>query len=186
MTLKVKGNKMRIDFPGEASLLADLDSGSTITLMHTRKIALRISGERAAQIARSAAGKGGAAAEKAVLQPTGKKETVRGRETEIYTTTLGGQKATYWIAREDADGAKVLDLLKRLQATPLSRLARMAAPQPEDFPGVPVKTEVEMGPGQKVTTTLLSIRDEPVRDAEFAIPPGYRTVEMPPEPGKEP
>ncbi len=184
MTVKMKGNKLRIDISKEASVMTDTESGDMTTLMHSQKVYMQVSGAMTAQMLKNAAAQSGKSGnEKVTLQPTGKKETVNGYETEIYTTVVGDQKATYWIAKDYPEGAKFLDFFKKMQGSALSKMAREAAPQPEDFPGVPVKTQVEMGAGQKVTTTLMSLKDEPVNDSEFAVPAGYKAMSMPTMPG---
>ena len=150
------------------------------TLMHAEKVYMQISGEMAGQMLKNAMS--GAPAKKATLEPTGKHEKVNGHETEIFTSTVGDQKTTYWIAKDYPDGAKFLEIFKKVEGSAMSKMVRQAAPQPEDFPGIPVKTEIQMG-GQKIVTTVVSLKDEPVADSEFAIPAGYQAMTMPAIPG---
>ena len=48
MTLRVKGDKIRVYMPaspgGEMSIIMDLSTGDTVTLLHQQKMAVKISG----------------------------------------------------------------------------------------------------------------------------------------------
>jgi hypothetical protein len=46
MTIKFKGDKVRIDPAPERSIITDSRTGNTVTLMHTEKKAMRISGDK--------------------------------------------------------------------------------------------------------------------------------------------
>jgi hypothetical protein len=46
MTIKFKGDKVRIDPAPELSMITDSKTGDTVTLMHGEKKAMRISGDR--------------------------------------------------------------------------------------------------------------------------------------------
>jgi len=180
MTLKFKGSKMRMDLGAEVSMITDLNSSDMTTVMHSQKMYMKIDGAAMQQILKNASAAAGVKKEeKFKFEPTGRKETINGIETEVYTATNGGQKGTYWIAAKYPNGEKLMAALKQLQESALSKTARDVMPQPEDFPGVPVKTEIEMGTGQKVTTTLVSVKEEAVADAEFAPPAGYQSMQMP-------
>src|SRR5437588_236890 len=84
VTVKIKGDKERIDAPSQPSRIIDGKSGELTDLMNDRKSYVKIS---AAQIKAAAASmslntekKSGAPK----LSPTGKKETINGYETEEY------------------------------------------------------------------------------------------------------
>src|SRR5690606_12786303 len=125
------------------------ETGELTTLMHGQKMYMVITPEMAQQFLKQAQQQGGEKpAAEVKLTPTGKKETINGSETEIYTLDTGNMKASYWIAKSYPNEAKVLAALKKLQNTPTARMAREMAPQPEEFPGVPLKTEVELKGGQ--------------------------------------
>jgi hypothetical protein len=180
MTIKLKGNKLRMDLSKEASILTDTVSGDMMTLMHGEKAYMPISGAMAERMLKNASK--GASPKKATLEPTGKHESISGHDTEIFTSSVGDQKATYWIAKDYPESTKFLEIFKRVEGSALSKMIRLAAPQPESFPGIPLKTEIQIG-SQKVVITLVSLKDEPVADSEFAIPAGYQAMPMPSIPG---
>ncbi|MDQ2868095.1 MAG: DUF4412 domain-containing protein [Verrucomicrobiota bacterium] len=179
ITIKMKGTKARIETGAKASTIVDASTGEMITLMHDRKAVLRISGERAkamAEMANKYAGKNEDKT-KPELVPTGKMETVNGMDTEIYTTKGGTRPVTYWIAKNYPNAAAIL---KQMQAMLPKQwtMTQGGMPDYRDFPGLPVKTEFDMG-GKKVTTTLVSVKEDPISDAEFTIPADYSELKIP-------
>ncbi len=184
ITVKFKGDRARVDMDKAVSVVTDLNTGDMTTLMHGQKAYMTMSAAATKQIfeqmkkAQPAAAQTPAAAD-AGLKPTGRKETVNGVETEVYTTQEGGMKATYWIAKDYPNGEKLLAALNKMQKSPAAQMAREMAPQPDNFPGVPVKSEVETKSGQKVVSTLVSAKEEALDDAEFATPADYQSMAMP-------
>ena len=84
MTLKIKGDKIRLEATPQITMIVDGRTGDTITLMNAQKKIVRISGDRAKAIGEMAAKYGGMTAEKPKLVATGKKMTVNGYEAEEY------------------------------------------------------------------------------------------------------
>ena len=115
--------------------------------------------------------------EKGKLTPTGKKETIGAYETDQYVYETPAFKATYWIASKYPDGAAILKQLQSLNSE-VWNPKRMGVPDYRDFPGLPLKTVVSVS-GSDVTTTLTSIKQDPLNDAEFAIPTDFQEVKMP-------
>ena len=73
----------------------------------------------------------------------------------------------------------MLAQLSRLQQGGLSAMAKGMSPDPATFGGMPVKTEIEMG-AQKITSTLVSVKEEPVEmRSEFKLPSDYKAMPMP-------
>lgn len=188
MTIKIKGDKMRVDITPQVSTIIDTASGATTTLMHPQKICMAMDGAATKALLENArkqgklsqtAGTAAGASTVPVLQPTGKHEAVNGVDTEIFTVEIGALKSTYWIAKDYPNAAKLLEMLKKMQSSSLSAMAREMAPQPTSFPGVPIKTEVEIAPGQKVTSTLISAKEEPLADTEFTVPADYKALPAP-------
>jgi Domain of unknown function (DUF4412) len=198
ITLKVKGEKIRVDVPPEVSLLMDTASGSTITLHHAQKTALEVSGTAFQQLARrvellrESREREGNAAEPARLEATGRRESVAGQESRIYTAQTGAVKMTYWIVQNGPDTERFLELLELLHKAPMVQLAGgMAFLSPDfKFPGVPVKTEMALPDGRKITTTILSIKEQPLENLDFTVPLDYRSLPKPlfgpPPPQKTP
>jgi hypothetical protein len=51
-------------------------------------------------------------------------------------------------------------------------------PEASEFPGMPIRTEVENG-SDKITTTLISAKQEPVNAADMEVPAAYKEMTMP-------
>src|SRR5256885_14263798 len=82
-TVKIKGDKERIDGPGQPTRIIDGKGGQMIDLMNDRKVFVKISAEQlkaAAETINKYGGEQKPAGPK--LTPTGKKETISGYETE--------------------------------------------------------------------------------------------------------
>lgn len=188
IVLKIKGAKIRADISPDVSLIMDTATGETVTLCHDRKTALVLSGSAAQRIqeqlrrlqAEARAG-GDEPAPPPRLAATGKRETVSGRETELYTAENGPVKITWWIAKKGDDWEKYLPQLAPLQRSPMVRLAGGLGflPPGLDLPGPAVKTEWQAPDGRRIATTLLAIREEPVENLDFAVPRDYRPVAEP-------
>jgi Domain of unknown function (DUF4412) len=179
MTMKIKGDKARIDVSPQVTTIFDAKTGDMINLMRDQKMVVRVSAEKMKSavetMRKSKPQKEGA--DKSKLVPTGKKETVAGYQTEQYVYDSPDFKATYWIAANYPDGAAIL---KQLQAIKMDALNGPNSHMPDyrDFPGVPVKTVLSTG-GKEMTTTLNSIKQDALSDTEFAVPSDYKEMSMP-------
>ena len=69
ITLKIKGDKIRMEATPQMTMIVDGKTGDTITLMNTQKKIVRISGDKAKAIAEMAAKYGGANKVKPKLVP---------------------------------------------------------------------------------------------------------------------
>ncbi|HEY2124885.1 MAG TPA: DUF4412 domain-containing protein, partial [Chthoniobacterales bacterium] len=96
---------------------------------------------------------------------------------EEYTLQTPLYKAVYWIATNFPDGAAILKQLQAIKSNIWSSANGNAADY-RDFPGFPVKTVLEMG-SNTVTTTLVSVRQDPLNDADFAIPNDFKELKAP-------
>ncbi len=180
MTIRIKGDKVRIDPAPEISMITDNKTGDTVTLMHKEKKALRMSGEKmkaAAEMVSKFAGASTPSAQRSKLTPVGRKEQVNGVATDLYTIDTAVGKATYYIAPNYPDSVAIL---KEMQATQPAALASATANMPDfrDLPGVPVKIETA-AQGRHIIMTLSSIKRDPIPDAQFVIPAGYSDMKMP-------
>jgi Domain of unknown function (DUF4412) len=185
VTIKIKGEKERIEAASQPVRIIDGKSGEMLNLMNDQKAFVRISAAQMKAAAETIAKFDGRdqASERPKLTPTGKKETVNGYETEQYVYETPKFKATFWVATKYPDAASIL---KQLQA-PISEAwkpSNMGMPEYRDFPGVPLKTVVSLG-GNEVTTTLTSVKQDALSDAEFSVPKDFQEVK-PPEMGAAP
>src|SRR5947199_8176222 len=179
MTIKFKGDKVRVDPAPQVSMITDAKTGDTVTLLHGEKKVMRISGEQmkaAAEMVKKFAG-ATPAEQKSKLTPLGRKETVNGIPTDIFTTDTAVGKATYYIATNYPDGAAIMKEMKMAQPSALAN-SGTNVPDFRDLPGVPVKIEMDTVRGH-VIMTLVSVKRDPIPSSEFSVPADYTEMKMP-------
>src|SRR5712664_3988833 len=178
VTVKIKGDKERIDAASQPTRIIDGKTGEMIDLMNDRKNFVRISAEQikaAAETINKFDGGEKPAAPK--LTPTGKKETINGYETEEFVYETPRFKASFWVATKYTDAAGIL---KQLQA-PVSgawKPSNMGMPDYTDFAGLPLRTVITVG-DNKVVTTIVSLKKDSVSAAEFDIPKDFQQLKKP-------
>ncbi len=179
ITIKIKGDKARIDATPQISTIIDGQTGEMITLMKEQKMVVRISAEKmkaaADMINKFTAKK--AAPGATTPKPTGKKQTINGYEAEEYVSETPTFKATYWIAPSFPNGAAILKQLQAIKSE-IWNSTNTSMPDYHDFPGLPIKTVVMMGP-KEITTTLVSVKMDPLSDEDFAVPQDFQEMKMP-------
>jgi hypothetical protein len=172
MSVKIKGSKVRVEASPQTTMIIDTSTGEMTNLMHEQKTVVRISGEKMkAAMETMRKFKGESETPKVKLTPTGKKENINGYDAEEYSLETPTLKARFWLVPKYPDGAAIL---KQLQVLNSEHLQQGDAKMPDyaDFPGVPVKTVISVG-GTEITTTLVSLKQDPVNDAEFEVPKDY-------------
>ena len=177
MTLKIKGDRIRMEAAPQTTLIVDAKTGDTITLMNAQKKFIRISGETTKAIAEMAAKYGGATVEKPKFTATGKKTTINGFEAEEYVGETSAFKASYWIAPKFPDSAAILKQLQAVTPTAWGELARGMLDY-RDLPGFPLRTHVKSG-DEELTSTVTAVKADALSDAEFAVPKDFQEVKMP-------
>lgn len=178
MTMKIKGEKGRVDMPtgpaGAMSMIIDGTTGDVSTVMHGQKMVMKMGGAQlksAVEQAKKAAGDAPVEKPKA----TGTKEKVGEWDTEIFETKMGGQSAKIWVAKDFPNAAKMkAEMMKMSKA--MGQGAMDTATM--DLPGMPVKTEVNTAVG-KMTMTMTKAVEQAVDAAEFDVPKDYKEVTMP-------
>ena len=177
-TIKIKGDKARTDLSPQISMITNGATGDLVTLMHAPKTFLKVTAaqtkammEQLKKLAPSVEGP--------KLVPTGKKEKVGNYDCEIFTASFGGISVTYWIAKDFPNYQAVLEQMAKLQAGSISAMGKGVMPELKDFPGMQIKTELDLG-GKKVSTVLLSAKEENVDPASFEIPKDYKEASAPP------
>jgi Domain of unknown function (DUF4412) len=186
ITTQIKGNKIRVDIPsspqGSMSTIMDLSSGDSVTLLHQQKAAMKVSGAEIKQMAENmkqtrVSAETNAAPPK--FQDTGKTEKVGGYDTKIYTwSSPDGATQTVWVAKNFPDYAQIKTQMDELNNSPVAQLTKGSAPDVSTLPGMVVKTQMEMN-GQKVTSTLVSAKEEPVDASIFQTPKDYQEMAPP-------
>ena len=179
MTIKIKGDKARIDASPQVSTIIDSKTGEMLNLMHDQKKFLRISADKAKAVAEMAvrADPKKQATEKPKLKPTGKKEMINGHEAEEYVCEAPAFTATYWISTKYPDAASIVKQLHAMSPDAWG-VSAQGMPDYRDFPGLPLRSTVNMG-GTQITSTLKTVRQDPVSEAEFAVPAGFEEMQMP-------
>jgi uncharacterized protein DUF4412 len=178
VTVKIKGDKERIDGPSQPTRIIDGKTGEMTDLMNDRKSFVKIS---AAQLKAAAESMNQMNADKPSAAPklsaTGKKETINGYETEEYAYETPQFKASFWVATNYPNAAGIL---KEMQA-PISgawKSSNMGMPDYTDFNGVPLKTVISVGQNE-VVTTIMSIKQDSLNASEFEIPKDFQELTRP-------
>jgi len=179
ITIKMKEGKTRIETGPQASVIIDAKTGDTITLVHPQKQIVRIPGDKMRAIAemtnKFATDKG--ANQKPKLTATGKKELINGTETEIYISEGPTAKTTCWIARNYPNVSQILKEMETMQPGQWN-IQQTGMPDFHDFPGLPLKIVVNSG-GKEITSTLVSVKQDPIPETEFSLPSDYSEIKMP-------
>jgi hypothetical protein len=177
VTVKIKGDKERIDAPSQPTRIIDGKNGEMTDLMNDRKSFVKISAAQIKQAAESMNLNGDKKSAQAKLTPTGKKETINGYDTEEYAYETSQFKASFWIATKYPGAA---DILKQMQA-PISgawKSSNMGLPDYTDFSGLPLKTVISVG-SNEVVTTIVSINQGSLNASEFEIPKDFQELKEP-------
>ena len=182
-TARFKDGKTRVDASPGTSLIMDLRSGEMINLMHGPKTFLKVSSATArAAIESMKQGQGGTAPPdtKPALVATGKKDTVGGFAADEYTCSVAGVKMTLWLTKALPDyGTALKEMSGALSQGPMGPLMQSYGLDMATLPGFPVRTVIEISPGQTVTRTVVSVSTQPIPDAEFEVPAGYKEMAVP-------
>ena len=176
-TIKIQGDKARTDLAQSVSVITDGATGDSVTLMHAQKTFLKVPAAQARAMIEQVQ-KMRQNAEPAKLQPTGKREKIGEYECEIFTSSLGSVTVTYWIASHYPNYQGILAQMAKVQAGGISAMANGVMPETKDFPELPIKTELDLG-GKKLTTLIVSAKEEAVDPAIFKIPASYKEISAP-------
>ena len=117
------------------------------------------------------------AEQKSKLTPLGRKETVNGMPTEVFTADTSVGKATYYIAMNYPDGPAIIQEMKAAQPSAFAN-SGTNIPDFRDLPGVPVKIEMDTARGH-VVITLISAKRDPIPNSVFDVPANYTDMKMP-------
>lgn len=179
ITMKVKGDKARVEANPQVTTIIDAKTGAITNLMHDQKLIMTIPGDKAKAMAEMA--KSFAKEEvptQATPKATGKKETISGYETEEYVTDSPKFHASYWVATKYPDYARILEQMAILQKGAFAEVTK-GLPDYHALPGMPLRTKVKIPDQPEITSTIESVSVAPLSDADFAAPAGYSEVKMP-------
>jgi hypothetical protein len=178
VTVKIKGDKERMDAPSQPTRIIDGKSGEMTDLMTDKKSFVRITAEQmkaAAETISKFSDEKKPATSK--LTPTGKTEKINGYDTEEFVFETPKFKASFWVATKYPDATGIL---KQMQA-PISgawKPSNMGMPDYTDFAGLPLKTVISVGNNQ-VVTTIVSIKTDTLSASDFEIPKDFQEMKTP-------
>ena len=186
VTTQIKGDKIRVDMPatpqGAMSTIMDLNSGDSVTLMHDQKAAMKVPGAQIKQMVekmKQARASAGTNAPPPRFADTGKAEKVGSYNAEIYNwSSPDGANQTVWVTKDFPDYADIKVQMDKLNNSPIAQISKGTAPDVSTLPGMVVKTQMEMN-GQKVTSTLVSAKEQSVDASIFQTPQGYQEITQP-------
>lgn len=174
ITTKIKGQNARMDIAGQLSNIYDMTTGDMISLAHQQKAIMKIPADKLKEMQKIQAERA-PATEPEPLKATGAKETINGFACEEYTSKIGDLDLTLWMTKDAEDAKTVMADLNKISnghdpvANALLKL---------DSSGFPVRTVVN-SPQGKITSTLVSIKKDPLADADFQAPTDYKEVSLP-------
>ena len=177
IVLKIKGDKIRMEASPQMTMIIDGRTGDMITLMKAQKKIVRISGDKTKAIAEMATKYSGTTSEKTKIVATGKKMTINGYEAEEYIAESKAFKAHYWIAPDFPNSAEIMKQLQAIIPAAWTDLAKGMLDY-RDLPGYPLRTQVNLGDGE-VISTLVTLKTDPLSDAEFVPPKDFTEMKMP-------
>lgn len=193
MTIKVKGDKARIDVSPQVTAIFDGQTGELINLLNDQKTIVRITPDKMRAIAnmlnKFGSNKG---SDKPRLTPTGQREMINGYDTEQYTYEGSDFKATYWIAPNYPNGAAALAQLQSIKSE-LWDAANTKMPDFRDFPGLPIRMCMIVGKEDptgehaasglghpiEISSTVTGVSLDSVTDGQFTVPANFKERKLP-------
>ena len=187
VTIKIKGEMMRADVGAHVATIFDGKSGEVITLMNDGKTAVRMSADKikaaAAMMKRFTSE--AANNETRKFTPNGQKEIIDGYETEQYVYDGPDLKTSCWLAKKYPKADEILGQLRAIKSDAWDA-AKLSLPDVRELPGIPLRTQTIFKKGlavtesgKEITTTIRSIKLDPVNEAEFVVPKDFKEMQMP-------
>src|SRR6185369_13183637 len=171
----VKGDRARVDVPapdgGQTTMLVDLKAGQMMTLVHAKKLLTKTDLAQAKAALEEQQKAAGIDLSKIQPKDTGQKEKVGDYDCEIFQLDLGnGTSSKMWVAKDYPNYKGITDQLNKFNSA--GAVAMGLNGVKIDLGGMTIKTEVTMPLG-KLVSTLVSVKEQGVPDAEFEVPAGY-------------
>jgi hypothetical protein len=181
LTVKVKGDKMRVDIPnarlGAVSSVVDSKTGDTLQIVHAQKAAMKMNGEAIKKMVSNAREKAGMKeGELSEVKPTGETEKVGEYDCDIYTWTNGTITKKYWVAKNHPQAAALQGLEKQMRSGFFG--AMQTGPDTSKLPGPAIKTESTTAAGT-IRTVITSVKEQDIDPKDFEVPEGYQTMDAP-------
>jgi uncharacterized protein DUF4412 len=184
VTIKLKDNHCRIDANPETTALLDTQSGVTTILLHQTKMFLNVKADELGaegNALKKLLSQQSGNEENVDFQPTGKKEQINGYDTDEYVGKISGLSVRVQVAKDFPNYQALLSALYAAQNAPGLNLFRALSIPPDKYPGMPIRTTIEVL-GQPVVTTVDYVQQSTLSESEFAIPEGYTELKPSPSP----
>lgn len=172
VTTKMQGELMRTDLDG-VSTIANARSGELLTIVHDQKLFMVVPVNSLAPAETATA-----TTQIGDFKPTGRKETISGFACEEFVNEKEG--VAVWLTR---DSRVPSDVFRKLaeggnEQNPLRDFFQQAS----GFDGVPIRI-ASTNPDAPFTMTVKTIRSASFPASDFAPPPSYKSMALPPEMG---
>lgn len=188
VTIQIKDDHFRTDIADQLSSITDLVSGDTVTLIHSRKSFVKMTGAQMRDIVEKkmqAALQGQAPptpADTPKIVDTGKSEKIGDFTAEIFTSQTKLMKFTYWVSKDYTNFAAVNTQMLNFKARQALLSDKMSTrnylvPDTSKLDGVVLKTEMVNSQGTTSTMTLVSAKVQPLDDAIFLPPADYTQID---------
>jgi hypothetical protein len=177
VTIRLKGSKCRIDTSSDTSALIDPQTG-TVILLHQPKMFMKVSSEQLnaeAEAIKKLLSVPADSSENVDFQATGKTDTINGFATEEYSGKVAGLPLILDVTKSFPKYRELLTQLYAVQDAPGLSLFHSLSIPPDKYPGLPIRTTVDLL-GQKIVTTLDSVEESTLEDASFVIPADYQEL----------
>jgi hypothetical protein len=194
MTIRVKGDKARIDASPQVTAIFNGRTGELINLLNDQKAVVRISPDKMRAIADMLNKFSGnnAGSDKPRLTPTGQREMISGYDTEQYAFEGPDFTAIYWIAPNYPNGAAALAQLQSIKSE-FWDAANTKMPDFRDFPGLPIRMRMIVGKENSVgeqgasasghpteiTTSVTGVSLDSIADSQFTVPADFKEIKLP-------
>lgn len=181
--IRIKGDQTRLDAGKEMSIIAGGADGQMTMLMHQQKMMMRLNADTLKGVMALAGAAFGT--DQAVAKPvaTGTREKVGSYDCELFTWTGKMGSGKFWVAR-DFPGYQALNTAQDKLMKAMGNPASAFAPQASDFPGMVIKSEMQVM-GKSNVSELVSAKEEDVDAAIFTLPTDYQEMKMPGLPGSK-
>jgi Domain of unknown function (DUF4412) len=157
-------------------------------LLHQPKMFMKISSEQLsaqAEAIKKMLSASGNSNENTDFQASGKTDNISGFATEEYTAKIDGLPITLDVTKDFPKYRELLAQLYAVQDAPGLSPFHTLSVAPEKYPGLPVRTTVELL-GQKIITTLDTVAETTLADGDFVIPTDYQELRANSQPQSSP
>jgi hypothetical protein len=177
MVTKIHGDKTRVDNSTaneDLPIIKDASNGDMFILWPKKEKFAKYSGAKEKKwIEDRNKQSGNPNAINRKLLDTGKSDQVNGYDTEIYSWSDGDTTVTYWLAKDFPNYQRIKIYLATFDKASFAGMGRDTLFELSKLPGMMVKAQ-SVNKNFTHTTTLISVKEEPVDASFFEIPKDYK------------